>query len=120
MSDDKKTIYAQAILMSPSGKSITDKPASSGNISELLPSAQTKKTITAYLEKKGFKINTDGPSLAVSGKKGLFEKVFSCAIKVNSKNGQEFFTAVTQPIIPPELQHLLKEIVFSEPVEYFG
>lgn len=120
MSDDNKIVYAQAVLFSPKGKSITDSAASQKNVDELLPSAQTIKTAAAFFEKKGFIINTDGPSLSVSGKKSLFEKVFRFSVQLRKEGGNEYATAVTKPIIPHELQHLLKEIVFSEPAEYFG
>lgn len=120
MNDEHKIIYAQAVLISPSGKSITGAQPVAGNISELLPSAQTKKTVTVFLEKNGFNVNTNGPTLSISGKKSLFEKVFHFSIQLNSKDGQEYATAVTKPIIPPGLQPHLKEIVFSEPAAYFG
>lgn len=120
MSDDNTIIHAQVVLFSPSGKSITDSAAAQGNINELLPSAQAKKTVAKFFEKKGFIINTDGPSLSVSGKKSLFEKVFRFSVKLRKKGSNEYATAVTKPVIPHELQHLLKEIVFAEPAEYFG
>ena len=117
---EDKTLYAQAVLISPTGRSVTDENVTTKNIRSLLPADQTKETVSAYLQKKGFTVNKEGPSLSISGKKSLFEKTFDCSLRLTSKNGQEYTTAITKPIIPTALRSLLKEIVFGEPSEYFG
>lgn len=120
MSDDNKIIYAAVVLFSDKGKSILDKAATADNLKELSPSLKAQKEATAFFIKKKFSVTGAGPTLSVAGRKVLFEKVFKFSVSLKAINGETYATALSEPVIPPELKPFVKAIVFSEPAEYFG
>lgn len=120
MSDDNKIIYAAVVLLSDKGKSILDKTATTGNLKELSPSLKAQIEATAFFIRKKFSVTGAGPTLSVAGRKVLFEKVFNFSVSLKTINGETYVTALSEPVIPPELKPFVKAIVFSEPAEYFG
>jgi hypothetical protein len=120
MNQNNKIINAEAVLFSPTGKSILDKMATADNLQELLPSEKAKVVSVTILKKNGFSVNVSGPSLSITGKKSLFEKVFKFSVGLKTVNKETYPVALTKPSIPPELKSFVKTIVFSEPMEYFG
>lgn len=120
MKDDSTIIYAQAVLMAPTGKSIVDKPSTTENIKALQPTTAAITAAHSFLTKKGFNVSGHGPTLTVAGKKGLFEKVFKFSVAVKEVNNTAYATATTNPVIPATLKPFVKTIVFSEPMEFFG
>ncbi len=120
MKDDSTIIYATVVLISPTGKSIIDEPATTENLAALQPTSKAIVAARSFLIKKGFSVYGEGPSLSIDGKKGLFEKVFKFSIVLKVVNNSTYATATTNPVIPATLKPFVKTIVFSDPMEFFG
>lgn len=120
MKDDNTIVYAAVVLISATGKSIIDEPATTENLASLQPTSAAIAAARSFLIKKGFDVTGEGPSLTVAGKKGLFEKVFKFSVALKVVNNTTYATAITNPVIPTTIKPFVKTIVFSEPMEFFG
>lgn len=120
MEESDVIVYAQLVLFSDKGRSIMDKAATSKNIQELAPSEAAKSKAFLFLKNAGFIVGTNGPTLSVTGKKSLFEKVFNFLIEVKTVNHVNYTIPKSSPVIPAKLKPIVKDILFSEPMEYFG
>lgn len=119
MKDNNTILFAEVVLLAPSGKSILDKPATTKNLKALQPNKDALSIVRAYFTKEGFNVNGEGVSLTISGKKELFEKVFKFSIALKEVNKVNYASAISSPIIPVGIKPIVKTIVFGEPMEFF-
>jgi hypothetical protein len=122
----KVELTADVILNTPSGVTVLDVKGkiTSENVMDYRPSKSTIDAASEILEQFGFRIMTvTNTGLVISGKKTLFEDVFSIILKrvdedIKSAKG-EFFQSDSAPVIPSNLASYVKTIVFPEPPTFF-
>lgn len=119
MKDNTTILFAEVVLLTPTGKSILDKPATTRNLKAMQPNKDALSIARTFFTKEGFSINGEGVTLSISGKKELFEKVFKCSIALKEVNKVNYASATSTPIIPIAIKPIVKTIVFAEPMEFF-
>lgn len=124
-------VTAQVILRAPNGSSIlTSKgPITAGNVAKYRVEKEVIEEASKKLEKLGFKVSQPGPvSLAVSGDKALFERVFQTILEARSKEimgtkahgAEASYYEAKEPIkVPEDLSSLVADVVLAIPPEFF-
>lgn len=118
-----KTLSAQVILLSESGKKMEPKtPITSENVQEYLPAPETISVTQDYFAELGFDVQEGfGNSFAITGSKKLFQDVFNT--KVVKTKGKELKAKLKDQTKTSELpmdnlsrdmKRFVSEITFTE------
>ena len=120
MSTRDPIVNAQVVLKAASGKKLLDESAiTKNNIQQFLPSENAINEAATGLRERGFTTHASHPTLSISGKKSLFEKVFILHLKEKKHNHQSYYVPNKKATIPAPLTNSIDAIVFPEPVESF-
>ena len=112
--------YANVVLKAPSGQSVLDTGAVADRIEGLRPDSETVANATAWLKKKGFRIEQSGVFLSISGAKDQFEAAFGMHLTAYEQDGRTYYRADKPATIPAPVQSIVQAIVLAEPNQYFN
>jgi subtilase family serine protease len=117
---NSEIVYATAIIKTNSSENIlTNLNLTSLEIPKVFPSVTTKKKAIVVLQKIGFTITEENElMLSISGSKALFEKTFKTVLETVKQQEVIYYNAKIKTI-PKQLQNLIVDIVFAEPMELF-
>ena len=123
----EKTVSAQVILLSASGKSVTGQEAiTAENVQDFMPSRESFATAARSFQEAGFEVSAPGPTgFSITAPADLFEKFFktrlrreeSGAVKAQRKDES---TAFELPLraLPRELAQLVEAVTFTPPPDF--
>jgi subtilase family serine protease len=114
-------VSAQVVVKAASGKSLLDETTiTRKNLQQVLPSETVINEVASALGREGFIVQASNLTLSISGKKSLFEKVFTFRLSEKKHNGHFYYVPNKKATIPAPLKKYIVAIIFSEPVESFG
>ena len=120
MSDNSIILYAQVVLIAPSGKDISrEQLITTRNIDMLLPSRHTLQQAAIILTQAGFGCSETTPTLSISGSPALFEDFFRMKLSSSTHSGKPP-RVEKKATIPASLKGLVSSIEFGEPMELFN
>jgi hypothetical protein len=125
----EKTISAQVILRSASGKAVTGQKAiTSANVRDYMPSDEALAAATQAFSAAGFEVSAAGPTgFSITASEKIFEKVFETRLQapeggaggtqVSRKDGS---TSLELPLrgLPRELSQYVEAVTFTPPPDY--
>jgi hypothetical protein len=124
MEQPDRTISAEVILRSKSGRSLTHPGAqvTAENVEEFEPAPETLTEAVHRFEELGFNVVQSGITLTLMGSLEQFETVFGVKLSIekNIRTKQPFVHPEGELKIPESLSDVVETVVFPRPPEYFG
>ena len=95
---------------------------------EIIPKPNKSQQAARALQKTGFRVLSISFSITIEGEPELFSEIFNVRLQKLSKDvlsllpesvEKEFYKLEKAPTIPAEFEELIKDILFTEPPEYY-
>jgi subtilase family serine protease len=122
-----KTVSAQVILRTASGKSVTGQDAiTSENIRDYMPSADTFNEAVQAFTKAGFEVSAAGPTgFSITAPTTTFEKFFNTQLEKEESGGvkarrKDMSTDLELPLraLPREVSKNVEAVTFTPPPDF--
>ncbi|MGZ4846259.1 MAG: protease pro-enzyme activation domain-containing protein [Halobacteriota archaeon] len=124
MGQSGRTISAEAILKSKSGRSLAhpDAPVTAENVEDFKPTPETLSTAIRRFKELGFEVIQSGITLTLVGGIEQFETTFGVKLSIenDTRTGRPFARLEGEPTVPESLADIVETVVFPRPPEYFG
>ncbi len=123
MGQSERSISAEAILKSKSGRSLAhpDVPITAENVEEFKPAPETFSEAVHQFKELGFEVAQTGITLTLIGSIGRFETVFGVKLSVekDARTGRSVVHPKGELKVPKSLTDVVETVIFLRPPEYF-